>query len=64
MLGQEDIEKLMDMLAREDRESFEAMLSSMTTEQLVFFEGYVNGYAHGVRHAQQAEVEGCSEDAV
>lgn len=62
MLSSADIGALMELATSDDRDALAAMLSDMTDVQRAFFEGYVNGYAQGVRHAQQAEVEGSRSD--
>ena len=62
MLSEGEIMELMEVATSDDREALAAMLSDMGSEQRAFFEGYVNGYAQGVRHAQQAEVEGVQKD--
>ena len=64
MLSEGEIVELMDAATSDDKEALSAMLSEMDSEQRAFFEGYVNGYAQGVRHARQAEVEGSRKDAV
>ena len=64
MLSESEIVELMDAATSDDRDALAEMLSEMSPEQKAFFEGYVNGYAQGVRHARQAEVEGNRKDAV
>lgn len=64
LLDGDDIASLMQLAVDGGRDELDAVLSSMTSEQVAFFEGYVNGYVHAVSHMREAEVEGGSGDGL